>query len=102
VSIFRSAVDDGHGQVNVGYLALFWAMVVWSIVSIVIAVIGVVAVWLAGPGERAAIIASIGNCEGYAAFGFATVSGAIGFYLWGDSRSPQHAPAPSTPVTVDQ
>jgi hypothetical protein len=87
-SIFRQAIDDGHGSVNVGYLALFWAMVVWSLVSLIIAGVGYLAVLSAGPGERAAIIASIGTSEGYAAFGFATVCGAIGFYLWGDARTP--------------
>lgn len=102
-SVFRQAIDDGHGSANVGYLALYWAMVVWSAVSIGIVLIGGFAVVRApDAADRAAIIQAIGVAEGAAAMGFATVAGAIGFFLWGDSRTPQHAPAPQTTVTVNQ
>lgn len=103
-SIFRQAIDDGHGSANVGYLALYWAMVVWSLVSIGILLVGGVALLRApDAADRAAIIQAIGVAEGATAMGFATVCGAIGFFLWGDSRTPQQRPSlPQTTVTVNQ
>jgi hypothetical protein len=101
-SIFRQAIDDGHGSVNVGYLALYWTIAVWSLMSVGILLSGAHAVASAKSTELSSVIQAIGVAEGALASGFALVVGAIGAFLWGDSRTPLHAPAPQTTVTVNQ
>lgn len=98
-SVFRQAIDDGHGSVNVGYLTLFWTLVVWAIVSLGILEIGAFAVAAASDANKAAVLTAIGVAEVSAAGGFATVVGTMGFYLWGDSRTP-HPPGPTSMSTV--
>jgi hypothetical protein len=102
-SVFRSAIDDGRGAVNAGYLALYWAMVGWSISTVALLIIGGIAVSTENAGNKAAALQATGVAIGAAAFGFATVVGAIAGFMFGD-RSP-HVPGPpgaTTNVTVTQ
>jgi hypothetical protein len=87
VSVFRSAILDSDGHtVNVGYLSLFWIMIV--VLNVIPLMCGFAA-W--GIYHDAAttveVIKALGIGVGSVAMGFATTLGALGVFIWGDSRA---------------
>jgi hypothetical protein len=83
VSVFRSAIQGSDGQVDAGYLAVFWAMVGWSINNAAILAVALIAV----THENApSILSSAGLGLGANATGFAAVVGAVGLFRLGDRQ----------------
>lgn len=97
MSIFRSAIQGDDGQVDAGYLALYWTMAVTVGVIPLIVIIGGIATFLhPGPAE---IIQSTGIAVGAMCTGGAAVIGAVGVFRMGDKP---HAQAASTTTTRTQ
>lgn len=96
MSLFRSAVTDHHGEVDVGYLALFWGMIGWSL-GLTFSIGGGVYALAQAVADHGEIIKDVGTSIGYVSGGFATMLGAVGLYRLGD-RAP--APAVTTTTTV--
>lgn len=44
MSTFRSAIVGDDGEVDAGYLALYWSLIGWSVSSIIILILGTVSV----------------------------------------------------------
>jgi hypothetical protein len=86
VSIFRSAILDSDGHtVNVGYLSLFWIMVV---VLNVIPIMCVFAGWGIYQGASVMdMIKALGLGVAAVAGGFSTTLGALGLFLMGDAKA---------------
>ena len=90
MSVFRSAITGADGSVDPGYLALFWAMVGWSVSTVVLLGSGAMAVWFKS-GEPGTVIQNTGTALGAVSVGFATVIGAVGAFRMGDKpRIPEH------------
>lgn len=83
MSVFRSAVTGTDGSVDPGYLALFWALVGWSIASLGLLAAGLFVVFWKS-GEPGAAIQNTGVALGAVSGGFATVVGAVGLFRAGD------------------
>jgi len=78
MGIFRSAVTESDGvTINVGYLALFWLMVVVLGVIPVLVVLALLDI----------DVQPIGIAVGAVCGGFATALGSLGFFVWGDRRN---------------
>jgi hypothetical protein len=99
-SVFHSAVKNKEGEVDPGYLAVFWTLVAWSIHNIVILGLATWAMIKLGTGvDAGAIIQNTGIALGANATGFGVVIGAVGLFRAGDSRIPVVAPiAPIAPI----
>jgi uncharacterized membrane protein (DUF485 family) len=95
VNIFHDAVTGDDGRVDAGYLGLFWAMIVFTVSSGLVLLIGTVSAWRAVPAEVAAIIQSIGVAMGAIAVAFGTVVGAVGLFRAGDKP---HATTQTTTI----
>jgi hypothetical protein len=85
--IFRSAITDAQGEVDVGYLALIWGLVGWGAAVGVSLVIAVFAAWRT-PDKAAEILQSLGISVGAVSGGFATMLGAVGLFRMGDKERP--------------
>jgi len=97
-SVFHSAVKNKEGEVDPGYLAVFWTLVAWSLHNVVI--LGL-ATWAMKNGvtDPGALIQNTGIALGANATGFGVVIGAVGLFRAGDSRIPVVAPiAPIAPI----
>lgn len=96
MSIFRSAILGTDGEVDAGYLAMFWGVAVWIAAETVILLAGATVLYRLPPehsDQIANILQSTGVAFGAAATGFATMLGAVGLFRMGDK---QHAPPPVT------
>jgi hypothetical protein len=84
LNVFRSAVTGSDGSINVGYLSLFWIMIIvlnvipWMCVFTAIDAFGY---------DRPFDVRSLGYGVGAVCAGFSTALGALGIFLWGDSRT---------------
>lgn len=81
--IFRSAITDENGDVDVGYLALIWGLIGWGVSVLFVLVIGAYVAWRE-PTDGAATIQAMGIAVGAVSGGFATMLGAVGFFRFGD------------------
>lgn len=85
VGVFRGAITDKDGNVDAGYLAMFWSLVGWSINNGVILTLGSIAInKLAQNADAGQLIQNIGIALGANATGFGAVCGAIGLFRAGD------------------
>lgn len=80
-SFFRSAVFGDDGEVDSGYLSMFWALIGWSVNNLLILI---VASLVANKENGAAVIQATGVALGANAGGFAAVLGAVGLFRMGD------------------
>lgn len=89
MSVFREAISDGAGSVDAGYLAMYWALIGWSVSGLFILMAGMLAIWRS-PNDAAsfaqvgAVIQNIGIAIGAISTGFAAVVGAVGLFRAGD------------------
>lgn len=95
-SIFRSAVENDDGLIDIGYLALFWGLVGWSFNNLVI--LGIAGYATADAIDAASLVQSTGVALGANAGGFATMLGAVGLFRLGDKS--QATVAPIAPVAA--
>jgi hypothetical protein len=104
-SIFRSAVTGDDGEIDAGYLSLFWVMaaVLGAIpVLLIVALIGV------GHDNVAAVLQATGIAIGAACTGLGVSVGAVGAFRAGDkpragvatTTTTTTASAPAVPVPV--
>ena len=93
-SVFRSAIS-AKGDVDPGYLAMFWGLVVWSLCSFVTVAVGAWTGIHASDVQVASIIQSTGIALGAEAVAYSTMLGAVGLFRIGDSRHPQPPPTGS-------
>jgi hypothetical protein len=107
-SIFRSAVTGDDGEIDAGYLSLFWVMaaVLGSIpLMILIGLIGV------GHDNVAAVLQAMGIAIGAACTGLGVSVGAVGAFRAGDkpragvatttTTTTATAPAAASPMTPE-
>lgn len=87
MSIFRSAITDGSGNVDSGYLSMFWVLVGWSVNNVIILFIAAIAAYHI-PISAPKILQNMGIALGANAGGFATVIGAVGMFRMGDKPHP--------------
>lgn len=109
MSVFRQAIRGTDGLVDVGYLALFWGLIGWSVGVVFIVCVSTYAIWRVQSPEKASeIITSAGLAIASVSGGFATMLGAVGLFRAGDKeKHPQPpvvttttvSPAPTTTVT---
>lgn len=97
--IFRSAITDANGDVDVGYLSLIWGLVGWGLAVGVVLVVGLFSAWRT-PKEAAAILQAIGVATAAISGGFATMLGAVGLFRMGDRD--RAAPGLSTTTTIEK
>lgn len=83
MSVFRSAISS-TGDVDPGYLALFWALIGWSVMITVIIGGLVHKGWNATPEQVVILLHEAGIAFGAVSVGFATVVGAVGVFRAGD------------------
>ena len=97
-SVFRSAVEGSDGEVDAGYLALFWTMA--ATVSAI--------PWIAGVGgwvamrdatQAGAILQNVGVAIGAICTGAGVVIGAVGAFRMGDK--PRLHPSAAGNVTIN-
>ncbi len=94
--IFRSAITDEHGDVDVGYLALAFGLVGWSLSVLVVLGLGIFAVWRDST-KTAEVLSAMGTAEISISSGFAAMLGAVGLFRFGDKQRP----APGTTMTTE-
>lgn len=83
MSVFRSAIQDEDGQVDAGYLALFWTMAATvTAIPWVAAVGGIIA--LRDATQAGAILQNVGIAVGAICTGAGVVIGAVGAFRMGD------------------
>jgi len=91
---FRSAIDDGEGAVDAGYLAIAGAfLIVLGAIPAMCLIAGIVA-WCSADHHFDAQQLGIGI--GAVCTGFATVCGAVGLFRWGDKERAPSAPLPDS------
>lgn len=98
MSIFRSAITDGQGDVDVGYLSLIWGLVGWGLAVGVVLTVSLFAAWRT-PKDAAGIIQAVGISVAAISGGFATMLGAVGLFRLGDKD--HAAPGSMTTKTVE-
>lgn len=81
--IFRSAITDENGDVDVGYLSLMWGLVGWGVALSVVLCIGVRSAWTQ-PESSADVVKAIGDSIIGISAGFAAMLGAVGLFRAGD------------------
>lgn len=105
MNVFREAISDGAGSVDAGYLAMYWALIGWSVGGIFILAVGMLAVWRA-PNDPASfaqvggVIQNIGVALGAISTGFAAVVGAVGLFRAGDKPHANTMTAATTVTTT--
>lgn len=99
MSIFRSAISDANGGVNVGYLSLFWIMIVVLNVIPLMCTMAVIEAYFGGE-HHAFNFKDLGTGIRDVTFGFSTALGALGLFLWGDSRNTPVAMTTTTTTHV--
>lgn len=89
MSLFRSAITEADGvSVNVGYLSLFWIMIV--VLSIVPIMVGAACVQAYYDDRHTFPFAELGKGAGLVTAAFAAALAALGGFIWGDrSGTPQ-------------
>ena len=87
-SLFRSAVEDTDGFVDIGYLCLWWGMIGWLAALLVILLLGIAAVALRTDDSAADVLTAMGIAIVAASTGFATMLGAVGLFRMGDKDRP--------------
>lgn len=95
MSVFRSAILDSDGHtVNVGYLSLFWIMIV--VLNVIPFMCGLAA-WSVYLDAKTTVdvIKALGWGVGAVAGGFSTTLAALGLFLWGDSKNGRTAGQPA-------
>jgi len=97
--IFRSAITDAQGDVDVGYLALIWGLIGWGVSVGVVLTVGAFTAWRT-PKDGAGIIQAMGIAVGTVSGGFATMLGAVGLFRFGDKERPA-LPGSTTTKTVE-
>jgi len=99
VSIFRNAImESDNVNVNVGYLSLFWIMVV---VLTVIPIMVVAAIVQAYYDEHHVFpFLTLGQGAGLITAAFASALTALGVFLWGDRRPLPPPPPGVTTLTT--
>lgn len=84
MSVFRAAISTTDESVDPGYLALFWALVGWSVSGAVILAMGIVGTIRATPAEVGPLLQNLGIALGAISTGFGVVVGAVGAFRAGD------------------
>lgn len=84
-SVFRSAITDNDGQVDAGYLALFWTMSVTVGAIPFLLIVAGVAIYHAAD-KAPEIIQSTGIAIGAICTGAGVVIGAVGAFRMGDKQ----------------
>lgn len=97
--IFRSAITDENGDVDVGYLALMWGLIGWSSSVVVVLGIGIFAVWR-DHMQTAGVLSAMGTAQISISTGFAAMLGAVGLFRFGDK--PRAAAPGSTTTTIEK
>lgn len=100
-SIFRSAITDDKGDVDVGYLSLLWGLVGWGVAVFVILGAGMFAIYR-HPDKADGIIQAMGLAIGTTSGGFATMLGAVGLFRIGDKPRLQEPGTTTATVTVEK
>lgn len=95
--IFRSAITDENGDVDVGYLSLIWGLIGWGVSMSVVLCIGVTAAWTQ-PETASAVVKAIGDSIIGISAGFAAMLGAVGLFRAGDK---QREPAAGKTITTE-
>lgn len=95
--IFRSAITDENGDVDVGYLSLMWGLVGWGVALSVVLCIGVRSAWTQ-PESSADVVKAIGDSIIGISAGFAAMLGAVGLFRAGDK---QREPVASKVTTTE-
>lgn len=102
--LFRSAILNADGTVNVGYLTLFRLFnLLLFVIGILTALLGLeVWAWWQGTVHDPAVLKDLGKdyalaCGIAAGSVFGPALGACGIFLWGDSKT-SNAPATSSHV----
>lgn len=97
LSIFRNAITESDNRsVNVGYLSLFWIMIV--VLNVIpIMVIGAI-VQTYYDEHHVFPFAQLGTGVGYVTGAFAAAMAALGAFIWGDST--KDAAAKTTTITA--
>jgi hypothetical protein len=78
-SVFRSAITGSDGEVDAGYLAMFWLMAV--VIGIIPIIVGV-ALW------KGSNVQDLGVAVGSICGGFGVAVGAVGAFRMGDKPHP--------------
>jgi hypothetical protein len=82
-SVFRSAITGDDGEVDSGYLALFWTMLVTVGAIPLLLIVAAIAIYHA-PEKASEIIQSTGIAIGAICTGAGVVIGAVGAFRLGD------------------
>ena len=91
-SVFHSAVKNRDGDVDAGYLAVFYALLGWGVNNVVILILAYLAMEKAI--DVGALVQNTGIALGANATGFGVVVGAVGLFRKGD----QEKPTPLAPI----
>lgn len=98
--IFRSAITDEKGDVDVGYLSLMWGLVGWGAALSVVLGMGILSAHRA-PDTAATVIKAIGDAIIGISAGFAAMLGAVGLFRAGDKpREPATGKTVTTETTT--
>lgn len=95
-SVFRSAIKGSDGEVDAGYLSLFWTMAA-TVSSVPIIVIAGAVSAFGHPEQAGAILQGTGVAIGAVCTGAGVVIGAVGAFRLGDTK---HAPPTMTTTTI--
>jgi hypothetical protein len=90
-SIFRSAVKGADGEVDAGYLALFWIMV--AVITAIPLLLVVATVKMVLDAAHSFDVQAIGIGIGSVCTGFGVAVGAVGAFRMGDKPHPSVAPS---------
>lgn len=85
--IFRSAITDENGDVDVSYLSLIWGLIGWGISVLTVLAVGVFVAWFEVK-TGASTLQSMGVAVAAVSGGFATMLGAVGLFRMGDKERP--------------
>lgn len=97
LSVFERAIDDGHGSVDPGYLAIFWTMAVTvAAVPLVLVVGGVLA--FKYPDHASEILMGTAAIVGALGAQCAAVIGAVGVFRVGDKNKADKPVVAEKPV----
>lgn len=98
-SVFKSAITDADGDIDSGYLAIYWTMFAILGALPVLLIMGVIAVFK--HSEKAAeIVQSTGIAIGACCTGLGVVIGAVGAFRAGDKPRPVHTVSTNTKPDV--
>lgn len=94
MSVFRSSILDADGKtVNVGYLSLYWIMIV--VLNVIPLMCGL-SVWAVAHGTPVVeVLKALGIGVAAVTGAFATALAALGAFIAGDSRAYRTAPLPA-------